>query len=274
MPACCLDCLNGRFFSAVGPWAPAPHAESLAQVPHGLGLGVLSRPLSCPVWGRATRWVCTHWHPPQEHQFGSSQAAVTCCPGCAMPLPREPALLPPDMGSGTPLSRARRLPGHIPPGHSICASHAKKAPVGSVPKPTLPPRIPQCSSPPSEDKKALGSWPAVPSPPHREQGRAVAPRTMGDCPGTAIPAAAPCREQTGNKGSAMGERWDPPSPVCLPWNAAGPGGSRSSWPALLPKPCWDPQGWPAGCWAKLASFIFTAVPPGKWHGRFPRAGVR
>lgn len=135
------------------------HAGSLAQVADGWGCAQPAALLpnlgaSCQVGLHALA-------------SGSSKTAVTCCPGCNSSAQQSCS---PSPSSGI-LLWAQRLLGHVPSGHSICALNAKEAPVGSVPKPTLPPQIPQCLSPPSKDKKTEGSWPAVPSLPHREQGR-------------------------------------------------------------------------------------------------------
>lgn len=94
-----------------------------------------------------------------------------------------------------------------------------------------PPQTPQQLSLPSRTREP---WAPQRCPPLlAEQGRAVAPRTMGNCPSTAPPAATPGREQTGNKGSAVGAL-GPPPPVCLGRGRRGHGGTKGGVPLSAP----------------------------------------
>lgn len=113
--------LRCRILSSGSWWAGFGSAQPATVLPH---------------LGRAAGWVCTHQRAALEHQFGSSEAAIACCPGCVTPCIGNLLLFPKTW------ALAPHCPRHIPSGHSICALNAKKAPVGSVPKPTLPPPRP------------------------------------------------------------------------------------------------------------------------------------
>lgn len=165
--------------------------------------------------------------------------------GCGM-RDRQPGL-------GLEVQRAGRLRAGLYPPHTLgrhsrlCLECRKGARVpapppgtaGSVPKPTLPPQTPQHLSLPSRTREPWGPGQRCPPLP-AEQGRAVAPRTMGNCPGTAPPAAPPGREQTGNKGSAVGAL-GPPPPVCLGRGRRGHGGTKAGGGVPLCHPRLFPQ---------------------------------
>lgn len=233
------------------------HAGVLAPFPGGLGLEVPSQLLSCLLWGQAAQWVCTHQHlAPVWLQLSWDKLLPWLCDT------RSQGSCSPSPGRGLWHPRAQWLPGHIPSGRSISVLNAKKAP---TPNPRSPHESHSAYLLPKRTRKPWG--PGQFSPPHWEQGCAAAPRTMGDCPGTATPVAAPCQEQTGNKGSAIGECWDPSLLFALER-------SRSRGSLLHPgqrcsQPRWDPLGRPCAPSRVLGQtclFWFYFWPPGRWLG--------
>lgn len=176
-------------FSAVRPWAPAPAARQ--------GSNTQECWLSFPVG-----WV---WRCCSPACFGGRQpggfapTSIWLQPSCDKLLcdtctQGSCCSLPQDMGSGTPLPRAQWLPGHIPSGHGIPALNAKKAP---TPNPRYLHRPHSAYLLPKRTRKPWG--PGQLSPPHWEQGCAVAPRTMGNCPGTATPVLPHAKSKQGTK---------------------------------------------------------------------------
>uniref|UniRef100_A0A669Q7U2 Uncharacterized protein n=1 Tax=Phasianus colchicus TaxID=9054 RepID=A0A669Q7U2_PHACC len=83
----------------------------------------------------------------------------------------------------------------------------------------------QAGPPPAPIPTRCGC-PVHPTAPGVEQGRAVAPRTMGDCP----------KSKQGTKAALWGSAGTPP-PVCLGHNGAGEGSLCLPLPAVSPDPC-------------------------------------
>lgn len=100
----------------------------------------------------------------------------------------------------------------------------------------------------------MGSWPVVPSP--------LGARL---CSGTedneelswhCHPSAAPCQEQTGNKGSAIGECWDPSLLFAL--DTADPGGTSFLLASAAPNLTGTHRD-------QTCFFCFYFWPPGRWQ---------
>lgn len=120
-----------------------------------------------------------------------------------------------------------------------------------------PHQTPQCLSPPQEDKKAVGSWPVLPSPlgARLRSGTEDNGGLSWHCHPSGCPMPRANREQKQRYRGVLG-----PLPlVCLGHSRSGGASSilASAAPNLASTHRESPVH-PAGCWAKLASsgFIF------------------